>query len=111
VSGKSLVKYALAAATNQPVEAIDAKARAAGCYYIVSPSEFFGKTYKVLNGWEEIASSPLVDAAAVDIKPGDIIPPHIDERSWIASVRYHANTVTEAEAFRQKLLETVHVSE
>lgn len=110
VTGVPFIKRSLAIATGMPLpEARSSEARAAGFYNVVSPPELYGKTYQLLDGWDAIANSPLIDQAILLIQPGETIPASADERSWILSIRYHANSLSEAETFCKRILETVRV--
>jgi len=110
VTGRSLVKCALAAAVGQPVPKSEApRRRAVSIEYILAPSDFFGEAYKQLVGLEELATNPLVDRLSIEINPGITIPPYFDDRSLLGELQYHGDSIAELEAFHQRYMTEVHV--
>jgi biotin carboxylase len=109
VTGISFAKCALAVVTGGVVPTPGSpKARLTASQFIIEPS-LMGQTYTRLDGWDEIVGNPVVDDVFIEIKPGETIPPHADLRSRIAEVQYHADSLTEIEAFRQKIIKTIRV--
>jgi len=109
VTGISSAACALAAAMEiDPPKPKPAHTRIAASQYITAPN-LAGETYKELDGWNTIMKHPSVDMMTIDIHPGEKIPPDNDERSRLAKVEFHADSVGDAQAFRKKILETVHV--
>lgn len=108
-TGVNFADCGLAATLGLPIaDPKPPKARVAASQYIIA-SELAGESYRELKGWDEIKGQPEVDAATIEVAAGSIIPTEEDARARIAEIRYHADSVAAAEAFRQKIIATVHV--
>lgn len=107
-TGISFATCALAAAAGieVPVPGIRT-ANVTASQYIIAP-DLIGQTYRELVGWKEILQHPAIDNAIIEIKPGEVIPAHMDARSRIAEIEFHANNSDEIEQIRQHIIETVH---
>ena len=108
-TGISFAKCALAAVCELPLPKPGVpKARVAASQYVIAPG-LMGQAYKRLDGLEAITSSPLVDEFFIDIPAGKIIPPYADARSRIVEIQYHADSIAEAQAFRERIIKEIRV--
>jgi biotin carboxylase len=108
-TGVSFAQHTIAALVGMPPPPThEPIARVGASQFIVAPN-LIGQTYRELVGWSEITKHPEVDSASILIEPGKTIPPYQDMRSRLAEVQFHSDTIEKAEAFRQRILETVHV--
>lgn len=108
-TGISFAKCSLAALMGAPIpQPATPAARVAASQFIIAP-EVAGEVYRGLTQWDDIASDPAVDSAVYEVAPGTIVPAQQDFRSRLAEIQFHADTVAEAEAFRQKIVETLRV--
>jgi len=107
-TGISFAACALAAAAGIKVPEPETRvAKVTASQYIIAPT-LIGETYQKLTGWEEILQHPLVDNAVLEIKPGEMIPGHVDARSRVAEIEFHADTSDGIEKMRRYIIETVH---
>lgn len=107
-TGIDFAACSLAASAAMPIpKPSPPKARVAANQYIIAP-ELANKTYKTIEGWEELRNLPEIDALQVVLQPGSILSAPTDARARIAQVRYHADSVAASDAFRQRILKTVH---
>lgn len=108
-TGISFADCALASLLGAPIPAPFApKARVAASQFIIEP-QAAGEIYTELAGWDDIAKDEKIDSTSIDIQPGERISAHQDIRSRVAEIQFHADSIQEAEAFRQKIVETIHV--
>lgn len=108
-TGINFADCALAAAVGMPIPEPKTPAACVGASQYITASELAGRAYKVLDGWETLKAMPEIDSAVIEVGAGTILPMEEDARARIAEIRYHADSVVDAEAFRTKILETVHV--
>ena len=102
-TGISFAKCSLASLLDIPVpQPGTPAARVAASQFIIAP-EIAGETYQGLTNWEAIAHDPVVDSAVYEVAPGTTVPVQQDFRSRLAEIQFHADSVADAEAFRQKI--------
>jgi biotin carboxylase len=108
-TGISFAACALASLLNVPIPEPEAPlTRVAASQFVIDPS-VAGEAYEGLEYWDELTNRPQVQAATLEIPIGSVVPLQQDFRSRIAEIRYDADSIEEAEAFRKEITEKIRV--
>lgn len=108
-TGISFSDCALASLLDAPIpQPTQPTARVAASQFIIEPS-LAGEMYTAIDGWDEIVNDEKIDSTTIDIPANTVISVQQDIRSRIAEIQFHADSIEEAEAFRNKINETIRL--